>query len=260
MRLELRWSQVDALGAGPAHRALGRRLTVDLDGLRALARGRSAARRASGSTSRTRARPAASAACSTSWRRGRGYGGEDFPGVLGALGARRPAGARWRWRGVAVVATDQQLENPARWPSSTCRGRWRRSRSSAARANLVISAWPAAGAGRWEYQAAVRLAALKAAVHLARAAREAAARRVEVFELPPRRACPPSSLTCRAWRTSSRSTRTSGRPASTRASSTAIRCAACCRRSSIPTRCSTAPCCAASWAAASPPGPPRTIR
>jgi len=50
--------------------------------------------------------------------------------------------------------------------------------------NLVISAWPAPGVGRSEYLAAVRLAGLKAAVHLAQAARGAEAERVEVFELP----------------------------------------------------------------------------
>ena len=51
--------------------------------------------------------------------------------------------------------------------------------------NLVISAWASPGTGRSEYLAAIRLAALKAAVHLARAAREAEPDRVEVFALPP---------------------------------------------------------------------------
>src|SRR6185369_16037666 len=51
--------------------------------------------------------------------------------------------------------------------------------------NLVISAGAAPGTGRSEYLAAVRLAALKAAVHLARGAREAKPDRVEVFALPP---------------------------------------------------------------------------
>src|SRR5437899_2775573 len=51
--------------------------------------------------------------------------------------------------------------------------------------NLVISAWPALGTERSDYLAAVRLAALKTAVCLARTAREAEPDRVEVLALPP---------------------------------------------------------------------------
>jgi hypothetical protein len=42
---------------------------------------------------------------------GRGTGGEDFPGVLGRL-ARTGSGRTRALADVAVVVTDQQLENP----------------------------------------------------------------------------------------------------------------------------------------------------
>ena len=130
------------------------------------------------------------------------------------------------------------------------RARTRRSRRSARTHNLVISAWPAprhgalglsrrGPAGRAEGGRAPGPGGARRRARSRRGVRAAAARR----------ACPPSSRTCRAWPTSSRSTRTSGRPASTRASSTAIPCGACCRRSSIRTRSSTARCSAASWGA-----------
>src|SRR5207244_11457570 len=56
---------------------------------------------------------------------------------------------------------------------------------------LVIAAWPAPGTERSDYLAAVRLAALKTAVCLARTAREAEPDRVEVFALPPSPRVPP---------------------------------------------------------------------
>jgi glycine reductase len=49
---------------------------------------------------------------------------------------------------------------------------------------VVISAWPAPTAGRSEYLAAIRQAGLRAAVHLARAARGTEPDAVEVFDLP----------------------------------------------------------------------------
>ena len=184
MRLELRWSQVEALAAGAATALSGRRLTVDLEGLGA----RLAADPRFDGVRLDLAQPGE--AC----RIGRVFdvvaprarlGGEDFPGVLGALG-RTGSGVTLALRGVAVVATDQQLENPSTLAIIDMSGPVAALSEFGRTANLVISAAPAAGVGRGEYQAAVRLAALTAAVHLARAAEGVVPDEVEVFDLEPR--------------------------------------------------------------------------
>jgi glycine reductase len=184
MRLELRWSDVEEVAAGLATRLAARRLEVDLGGLRALL---AADPRLTGVRLDL-------AAPGERCRIGRVFDvvaprarldGEDFPGVLGAV-ARAGDGRTLALAGVAVVATDQQADSIAGALAVIDMAGPNAARSAFATThNLVISAWPAPGTGRPEYLAAVRLAALKAAVHLARAARDAEPDRVEVFDLPP---------------------------------------------------------------------------
>ena len=184
MRLELRWSLVEALAAGTTTALSGRRLTVDLDGLRALLEADPRLAR----VQLDLAHPGE--AC----RIGRVFdvvaprarlGGEALPGVLGALD-RTGQGVTLALRGVAVVATDQQLDNPSTLAIIDMSGPVAAMSEFGRTANLVISAQPAAGVGRGEYQAAVRLAALRAAVHLARAAEGVEPDEVEVLDLVPR--------------------------------------------------------------------------
>ena len=110
--------------------------------------------------------------------------GQDFPGVLGGV-AKAGDGRTLALSGVAVVATDQQMDSIGTLAVIDMAGPTAALSAFGATHNLVVSAWPAAGAGRSEYLAAVRLAALKAGVALARTAREAEPDRVEVFTLPP---------------------------------------------------------------------------
>src|SRR5262245_60027855 len=110
-------------------------------------------------------------------------GGEDFPGVLGALG-RAGSGRTRALADVAVVVTDQQVENPSTLALIDMAGPGAELSAFARTHNLVLSAWPSAGTGRSEYLASIRLAGLKTAVALARAASDIAPDRVEVFDLP----------------------------------------------------------------------------
>jgi glycine reductase complex component B subunit alpha and beta len=183
MRLELRWSQVDDVVAGPATQLVGHRLEVDLDGLRALL---AADARLTG-VRLDLVHPGERC------RIGRVFDvvaprarldGEDFPGVLGGV-ARAGDGRTLALAGVAVVATDQQMDSVGTLAVIDMAGPTASLSAFGGTHNLVVSAWPAPGTGRSEYLAAVRLAALKAAVHLARTAREREPDRVEVFALPP---------------------------------------------------------------------------
>jgi glycine reductase len=183
MRLELRWSHVDDVVAGPATQLVGHRLEVDLDGLRALL----------GADARLAEVRLDLVHPGERCRIGRVFDvvaprarldGEDFPGVLGGV-ARAGDGRTLALAGVAVVATDQQMEGVGTLAVIDMAGPTAALSPFGGTHNLVVSAWPAPGTGRPEYLAAVRLAALKAAVHLARAAREREPDRVEVFALPP---------------------------------------------------------------------------
>jgi glycine reductase len=183
MRLELRWSEVGELAAGTATRLSGRRLEVDLDVLHALL----------SSDARLTGVRLDLAHPGERCRIGRVFDvvaprarldGEDFPGVLGTV-ARAGDGRTLALAGVAVVATDQQMDSIGTLAVIDMAGLTAALSAFGATHNLVISAWAAPGTGRSEYLAAVRLAALKAAVHLARGAREAKPDRVEVFALPP---------------------------------------------------------------------------
>src|SRR5215470_12161380 len=101
--------------------------------------------------------------------RAKAEGGEDFPGVLGAV-TRAGHGKTLALAGVAVVATDQQTDNVGTLAVIDMAGPYAALSAFGRTNNLVISAWPAPGTERSDYLAAVRLAALKAAVRLARTA------------------------------------------------------------------------------------------
>jgi glycine reductase complex component B subunit alpha and beta len=190
MRLELRWAVVDDLVAGPATRLAGRRLEVDVDGLRA---------RLSTDPRLTGVRldlvhPGERCRIGRVFDvvapRAKLDGGEDFPGVLGSV-ARAGQGTTLALEGVAVVATDQQTDSVGTLAVIDMAGPNAELSAFGRTRNLVITAWPAPAIERSDYLAAVRLAALKTAVYLARTAREAQPDRVEVFELPPSPRVPP---------------------------------------------------------------------
>ena len=190
MRLELRWSVVDDLAPGPATRLAGRRLEVDVDGLRALL---AADLRLTGvrlDLVHPGERCRIGRVFDVVAPRAKLDGGEDFPGVVGGV-ARAGQGTTLALEGVAVVATDQQTDNVGTLAVIDMAGPNAELSAFGRTRNLVISAWPAPGTERSDYLAAVRLAALKTAVCLARAAREAPPDRVEVFELPPSPRVPP---------------------------------------------------------------------
>jgi glycine reductase complex component B subunit alpha and beta len=186
MRLELHWSDVDELVAAPATRLAAKRLDVDLAALRRLL---SSDPRLTGvrlDLVHPGERCRIGRVFDVIAPRAKLEGGEDFPGVLGAV-AKAGDGVTLALGGVAVVATDQQTENVVidmTGPNAALSAFGRTH-------NLVISAWPASGTERSDYLAGVRLAALKTSVYLARTAREAAPDRAEVFELPPSPRVPP---------------------------------------------------------------------
>src|SRR5207249_1299619 len=114
---------------------------------------------------------------------GEGRRRRRFPGVLGAL-TRAGSGRTLALAGVAVVVTDQELAHPGPLALLDMSGPGAAFTDFAHMRHVVLSAWPASGVGRSDYLAAVRLAGLKTAVFLARAAREREPDRVEVFDLP----------------------------------------------------------------------------
>lgn len=183
MPLTLHWSTVHTVRAGPVSRLAGHDLELDLDELRARLE----------PDSRLRDVRIDLAHPGESCRIGRVFdvvaprakqdGGEDFPGVLGAL-ARAGRGVTRALAGVAVVVTDQQAAATGMLALIDMAGPGAELTEFARTHNVVLSAWPAPGTGRSEYLAAIRLAGLRAAVSLARAAGEAPPDRVEVLDLP----------------------------------------------------------------------------
>ena len=192
MRLALEWSDVQGVRAGAATRFAGQVLEVNLDDLRALVE----------SDARLQRVRVDLAHPGESCRIGRVFdvmaprakldGGEDFPGVLGAL-ARAGSGRTQALANVAVVVTDQQIQNTGTLALIDMSGPGAALTEFARTHNVVLSAWPAAGTGRSEYLAAIRLAGLKAAAYLARAAGEREPDRVEIFDLPAPTRVPPDA-------------------------------------------------------------------
>jgi glycine reductase complex component B subunit alpha and beta len=183
MRLELRWTRVDALAAGPATRLTGPRLEVDLEGLRAALETDPRLARVRVDLAHPGERCRIGRVLDVISPRAKLDGGVDFPGVLGPV-ARAGDGPTAALRGVAVVVTDQQAQNVSTLAVIDMSGPNAALSEFGRTENLVISAWPATGVGASEYCAAARLAGLKAAVHLAQAARGVEPDEVETFELP----------------------------------------------------------------------------
>lgn len=184
MALELRWSSVDSVVAASATRLVATRLEVDVEALRELIE-------ADARLTRCRldlVHPGEACRIARVFDvvapRAKLDGGEDFPGLLGALG-RAGSGRTLALAGVAVVVTDQQIDHPGPLALIDMSGPAAALTEFARTHNVVISAGPAPGVGRSEYLAAIRLAALRVAVCLARAAALAQPSAVEVFDLPP---------------------------------------------------------------------------
>ena len=182
MRLEVRWSRVEELVAAPATRLSGSRLDVDLDGLRGLLSDDPRLGRVWLDLAHPGERCRIGRVFDVIAPRAK-VDGVDFPGVVGPV-ARVGDGTTLALGGVAVVVTDQQAENTGMLAVIDMAGPNAALSGFGRTHNVVISAWPGSGIGRPEYLAAVRLAGLKAAVHLAQAARAAEPDTVEVFELP----------------------------------------------------------------------------
>ena len=182
MRLELRWSRVDTVVSGPATHLAGRRLEVDLESLAAQLGKDPRLSRARVELAHPGERCRIGRVFDVIAPRARLGGGEDFPGVLGVLG-RAGSGRTLALRGVAVVVTDQH-ESPGPLALIDMSGPVAELSDFSRMENVVVSAWPAPSVGRSEYQAAIRLAGLKTAVALARAAEGTEPDDVDVFDLP----------------------------------------------------------------------------
>jgi sarcosine reductase len=183
MRLEIRWSRVEALVAGTSTRLSEHRLAVDLDALRALLGGDARLARVHVDLAHPGERCRIGRVLDVIAPRAKIDDGKDFPGVLGPLG-RAGDGPTMALAGVAVVITDQQAANTGALAVIDMAGPGATLSEFGRTHNVVISAWAAPGVGTSEYLAAVRLAGLKTAVYLAQAARDTVPDSVEAFELP----------------------------------------------------------------------------
>jgi glycine reductase len=184
MRLELHWFDVGAMSAAPVTRLAARRLEIDLEALRALLSADARLSRVRLDLAHPGERCRIGRVFDVIAPRAKRDAGADFPGVLGPV-ARAGHGVTLALGNVAVVATDQQTDAVGTLAVIDMDGPNAMLSAFGRTHNLVISAWPAPGADRSDYLAAVRLAALKASVSLAQAARDVEPDRVEVFELPP---------------------------------------------------------------------------
>src|SRR5687768_13796331 len=184
MRLEIRWSRVETLVSASGTRLSGHRLEVDLGALGALLAGDARLARVGVDLAHPGESCRIGRVLDVIAPRAKVDEGKDFPGVLGPLG-RTGDGPTLALAGIAVVITDQQAANTGALAVIDLAGPGATLSEFGRTHNVVISAWAASGTGTSEYLAAVRLAGLKAAVYLARAARDVAPDTVEVFELPP---------------------------------------------------------------------------
>jgi glycine reductase complex component B subunit alpha and beta len=192
MRLTLQWSDVREVRAASTTRLAGPILDVDPEELRALVEADPRLARARVDLAHPGESCRIGRILDVMAPRARLDGGEDFPGVLGAIG-RTGSGRTGALGGVAVVVTDQQLQNPATLAVLDMSGPGAALTEFARTHNVVLSAWPAAGTARSDYLAAIRLAGLKLAVLLARAAADQTPDRVELFELTAPTRVPPAS-------------------------------------------------------------------
>ena len=183
MRLELLWSEVRAVRDGRAAGFVGHDLDLSLEDLRSLVAADARLERAQIDLAHPGESCRIARVLDVMAPRAKLDGAEDFPGVVGPL-ARAGSGRTLALEGVAVVVTDQQIQNPSTLALIDMSGPAAALTEFARTHNVVVSAWPAPGTGRSEYLAAMRLAGLKTAVHLARTVGDQPPDRVEVFDLP----------------------------------------------------------------------------
>ncbi len=183
MQLTLQWSQVHAVHASTTTRLLDGRLEVNLEALQALLETDARLQRIRLDLAHPGEACRIGRVFDVIAPRARLEGGEDFPGVLGAL-MGVGSGRTQALANVAVVVTDQQLQNPGSLALIDMAGPAAALTKFARTHNIVLSAWPAPGVERAAYLSAMRLAGLKAAVYLAQAARDCTPDSVEVFDLP----------------------------------------------------------------------------
>src|SRR5215470_4414661 len=169
MRLQIEWSNVSTVTAGSRTLLHDHALEIDLGTLRALLESDPRLARVQIDL----AHPGESCRIARVFDvfapRAKEDGGEDFPGVVGAL-TRVGSGRTRALAGVAVVVTDQQIDPSTTLTSIDMSGPAALLSPFARTHNVVISAWAAPGAGRPDYLAAIRQAGLRAAAFLARAA------------------------------------------------------------------------------------------
>ncbi len=190
MRLELRWSHVKDVAPGSATRLVDGRLEVDVDALRGVLEDDPRIARVRLDLAHPGERCRIGRVLDVVAPRAK-VEGEDFPGVLGGI-ARAGDGATVALSGVGVVVTDQKAQNTSTLALIDMSGPNADLSVFGRTHNLVVSTWPADGVGASEYCAAARLAGLKAAVSLARAARASAPDDVETLELPASPRVPPA--------------------------------------------------------------------
>ena len=183
MRLTLQWFDVQAVRAGPTTRLAGPTLEVDREDLRTLIAADPRLQRVRVDLVHPGESCRIGRVMDVVAPRAKLDSGEDFPGVMGGL-ARAGSGRTRALANVAVIVTDQQIQNPATLTVIDMSGPGAALTEFARTHNVVLSAEPAVGTGRTEYLAAVRLAGLRTAVDLARAGRDREPDRVDVFDLP----------------------------------------------------------------------------
>ncbi len=183
MRLELLWSQIETLTAGTTTRMAGKALEVNLEELRAQLESDARLQRVRLDLAHPGEACRIGRVFDVVAPRAKLEGGVDFPGVLGKL-VRAGSGRTLALANVAVVVTDQPLQNPGGLALIDMSGPAADLTEFARTHNVVLSAWPAPRLGRPEYLSAIRLAGLKTAVYLARAARNAETNHIDVFDLP----------------------------------------------------------------------------
>ncbi len=183
MRLQIDWTDVTAVTTGPRTRVAHGALEIDIAELRSLLESDPRLARVQIDL----AHPGESCRIARVFDvfapRAKEDGGEDFPGVVGAL-ARVGSGRTRAIGNVAVVVTDQQIDPSTTLTSIDMSGPASLLSPFAQTHNVVISAWAGPGAGRSDYLAAVRQAGLRAAVFVARAAQGVPPAAVEAFDLP----------------------------------------------------------------------------
>jgi glycine reductase complex component B subunit alpha and beta len=146
MRLEFRWSRVDDVAAGSITRLSGRRLSIDLDGLRADLAGDARLARVEIDLARPGERCRIGRVLDVIAPRAK-PDGRDFPGVLTPL-ARVGDGPTLALDGVAVVITDQQATSTGALAVIDMDGPGAELSRFAHTHNVVISAWAAPESAR----------------------------------------------------------------------------------------------------------------